>query len=143
MLILDMMADSVGSTRLSEFYDFSELDRLDIGDDDEVSPEPSEPTSAKALPAGDWFNAGLGLIALQSVRLKLEEHIESMVAPRDSRTKRRVQKLEKQLRDNGRPYNVSDAARMMGELRDELQAAERVVSLAAEHGQRFRLTILP
>lgn len=124
---LDALAGKLGVRKLSDFYDYSELEEEygDLGDegdesenDDDEEPA-SEPTLEERQSKGDWFDSTLGLESVRKLRERLTAQFDDLGFKPD--------------RSRGH---------WPKQLMDELSHAEKVLSDAASHGQRFRLLLV-
>ena len=121
---LDALADKLGVTRLSAFYDYSELESA-YGDFEEDSARPEvesdkEPALEGRQADGEWFDSAVGLRSVQAIRRHLSEHLGDLEFTPDHST-----------------------AHWPKQLMDELKRSEAILQQAAQRGQRFRLLIVP
>lgn len=126
---LDALAGKLGVRKLSDFYDYSELEEAygdsgdDVSDDSEDDNEEqntSEPTLEERQSKGDWFDPAAGLESVRKLRERLAARFDDLGFKPD-RSKGHWPK----------------------QLMDELGHTEQVLSDATARGQRFRLLIVP
>jgi hypothetical protein len=124
---LDVLAGKLGVRKLSDFYDYSELEEAygDLGDegedtedDGEEEPAP-EPTLEERQAKGEWFDSTVGLGAVRKLRQRLTERFDDLGFKPDRST-----------------------AHWPKQLLDELSHTEAILNEAASRGQRFRLLIV-
>src|SRR6185312_15661773 len=115
---LDKLAGKLGVRKLSDFYDYSELEEEygDLGEDggedsDEDEKPESEPTLEERQAKGSWFDSAVGLDPVRKLRERLTEHFEDL----DFKSDRSRGHWPKQLMD-------------------ELSHTEQVLSEAASRG---------
>jgi hypothetical protein len=125
---LDALAGKLRVRKLSDFYDYSELEEAyaDLVEDDaaassEIQEEVAkEPTLEERQAKGDWFDAGEGLSSIRMLRQHLAEHFEDLEFTPDEST----------------PHWPK-------QLMDELERSEEILQEAAARGRKFRLLIVP
>jgi hypothetical protein len=127
---LDALAGKLSVRKLSDFYDYSELEEAygefdeegdadsdDSGGEEERDTEPSlEERQAK----GEWFDSTEGLKAVRALRQHLSERFEDLGFTPDSSTDHWPKRLM-----------------------DELRTSQAILEEAAAKGRRFRLLIVP
>jgi hypothetical protein len=121
---LDVLAGKLGVRKLSDFYDYSELDEAygdlgDAGEDTEEEPAP-EPTLEERQAKGEWFDSAAGLDSVRKLRQRLTERFDDLGFKPDRST-----------------------AHWPKQLLDELSHTEAILNEAASRAQRFRLLIVP
>ena len=122
---LDVLAGKLGVRKLSEFYDYSELEEAygDLGEDEGGDGE-EEPVSELTLTGrqanGEWFDSAIGLDSVRKLRQHLAERFDDLGFTPD--------------RSN---------AHWPKQLMDDLNHTETILTEAASRGQRFRLLIVP
>jgi hypothetical protein len=124
---LDALAAKLGVRKLSDFYDYSELEEAygdfdesgEEADDDEQNP-PSEPTLQDRQARGEWFDSAIGHDSVRRLRKHLTDHFDDLSFTHDRST-----------------------AHWPKQLMDELARTETLLNEAASRGQRFRLLIVP
>jgi hypothetical protein len=123
---LDALAGKLGVQKLSDFYDYSELERA-YGDFDEsedsedaAQEEPGKPTLEQRQAKGKWFDSTVGVASVR----KLREHLAARFA------------------DLGFVPDKSKG-HWPKRLMDELTHTEAALNDAAAQGQQFRLLIVP
>lgn len=126
---MDVLAGRLGVRKLSDFYDYSELEEEygDLGEDegddsdgDDDERNASGPALEERQSKGDWFDSAVGLESVRKLRERLTAHFDDLGFNPDRST-----------------------GHWPKQLMDELSHAEQVLSDAASHGQRFRLLIVP
>lgn len=139
---LDALATKLGVTKLSEFYDYSELEEAygDLDEEPEEGDEAanSEPddnqddnsgddetdssygTPEQRAAQGEWFDSAAGLASVQSLRKHLLDRFDDL------------------------GFRPDDSTRHWpGDLMSELENAEEILADAAARGRQFRLLIVP
>lgn len=125
---LDVLAGKLGVRKLSDFYDYSELEEAyadlsdegeDTGDDGEEEPAP-KPTLEERQAKGEWFDSVVGLDSVRRLHQRLTERFDDLGFKPDRST-----------------------AHWPKQLLDELSHTEAILSEAVSRGQRFRLLIVP
>jgi hypothetical protein len=142
---LDALAAKLGVTKLTEFYDYSELeeaygdldeepgerddageneadeaadDQDDDGSDDETDSSYGTPEQRAAK--GEWFDSAAALASVQAIRKHLLDHFDDL------------------------GFRPDDSTRHWpGDLMSELENAEEILTDAAARGRQFRLLIVP
>lgn len=125
---LDALAGKLGVHKLSDFYDYSELEAtygdLDkSGEADEGGDEgtpPKQPTLEDRQLKGEWFDSAVGLNSVRKLRQHLAERFDDLGFRPDCST-----------------------THWPGQLIDELARTEEILTRAVPRGQRFRLLIVP
>jgi hypothetical protein len=125
---LDVLAGKLGVRKLSDFYDYSELeeaygDLSDEGEDTEDGGEEEsapEPTLEERQAKGEWFDSAVGLDSVRKLRQRLTERFDDLGFKPDRST-----------------------AHWPKQLLDELSHTEAILNEAASRAQRFRLLIVP
>lgn len=124
---LDSLAGKLQVPKLSDFYDYSELERAyaDLDPASEEGPatdedEIQEPSLEERQTMGRWFDSKAGLKSVQALREHLQEHFDDLdFTPNDAK------------------------AHWPRQLMDELTKTESILKEAAARGQQFRLLIVP
>ena len=83
---LDVLAGKLGVRKLSDFYDYSELeeaygDLSDEGEDTEDDGEEEsapEPTLEKHQAKGEWFDSAVGIDSIRKLRQRLTERFDDL-----------------------------------------------------------------
>jgi hypothetical protein len=118
---LDALATKLGVPKLSEFYDYSELEAAygDLGGDEDEA-EVDDPPDNHGQNAGDWFEPGPALAAVQALEDHLAQHPEALgFVPDRSR------------------------AHWPVALKEELRHCRSVLEDAVSRGQQLRFLIVP
>ena len=121
---LDVLAGKLGVRKLSDFYDYSELEAA-YGDLDDAEGEGNEesaaqPTLEERQARGDWFDSATGLDSIRKLRQRLSEQFDELGFQPDQST-----------------------AHWPEQLLAELIDAEEILTEAASRDQQFRLLIVP
>ncbi len=126
---LDELAGRLRVRKLSDFYDYSELEEVygDLEEEDSDSNDsegedeiPAEPTLEERQAKGEWFDSSEGLKSISALRQRLSERFEDLEFRADSSTDHWPKRLM-----------------------EELATSEAILKEAAARGQRFRLLIVP
>lgn len=122
---LDALADQLNVQKLSEFYDYSELETAygDCGDDDldiKGKTDPIEPTLEERQAKGLWFDSQAGLASTRTLRQHLTDHFDDLAFTHDTST-----------------------SHWPEQLMAELTHTEDVLDEAVKNGRQFRLLIVP
>jgi hypothetical protein len=131
---LDALAARLNVPKLTDFYDYSELEEAyrefdpeaeaaDDDDDDgdaEGAEDPAEPTLEGRQAKGEWFDSNQGLTSVRALRAHLREDFDALgFKPDESR------------------------AHWPRQLMQELAKCETILMDAAARGKQFRLLIVP
>ena len=139
---LEALAVKLGVTKLSEFYDYSELpDAFEDGDEepeegddaaadeaadepdddvDENGPDLSYGTPERRAAKGEWFDSAAGLASVRAIRKHLLDRFDDL------------------------GFRPDDSTRHWpGDLMSELENAEEILTDAAARGRQFRFLIVP
>jgi hypothetical protein len=113
---LDRLSKKLKVAKLSDFYDYSDLEAAygEFGDDPE-----GDPAAADALPEGAWYDPEPALAAVRAIHDHLEEHPEDLGFRPD------------------RPR-----AHWPGALMEELAHCRSVLEDAVARGQQFRFLVV-
>lgn len=119
---LDDLAVKLQVSKLSDFYDYSELERAYGGleDDDDFEDEELELSPEEKQLQGSWFDSELGYVALRTLRHHLTDHFEDL---------------------EFKPDKSND--HWPGRLLEELKLSETILENAVANHQAFRLLIVP
>lgn len=131
---LDALANKLGVQKLSDFYDYSELeeaygdwaddaeDDADNGDAEEDHEEDlgREPTLEERQAKGEWFDSAQGLDSIRKLRQHLADRFGDLGFTPDQ-----------------------SSAHWPELLMDELEHTEKILTEATSRGRRFRLLIVP
>lgn len=132
---LDALAEKLGVQKLSEFYDYSELESAygDFDDGEDIEDEfdedietdaeeslPPESSLEERQAKGEWFDAAAGLESVRKLRQQLVTRFDDL---------------------GFKPDRTTD--HWPRQLMEELSHAEAMLAEAASHSKRFRLLIVP
>lgn len=132
---LDALAEKLGAQKLSEFYDYSELEDAygDFADESEDAEDfdidveadaeielPPEPSLEDRQAKGEWFDPAVGLESVRKLRQQLDTRFDDLGFKPD--------------RSN---------SHWPKQLMNELRYVEGVLTDAVSRGKRFRFLIVP
>jgi hypothetical protein len=116
---LDRLARKLRVSKLSDFYDYSELE-AQYGDFEEDGSEADAEPAGDGQSRGSWFDSGQALAAVRAIYEHLQQHPEDLgFKPDPSRT------------------------HWPGALMDELKHCQTVLEEAVSRGHQFRFLIVP